>query len=408
MSSDDSFTPRIVITYPYPLGRPSGGARMTFEIARHLGRAGARVTLVPVSATVDGSVPRRAIEPDKQGRELDEVLGRDGVDVVRVDPHVLHRTLDGLGVRRAVRNILDREHVDFVLSYFCEAAFLPELLRSRGVHFGFISAWQTYIGALNLESRWLPRSVSRKLRSRFLGSPHRAAEVLFASSGSTKGELVSELGVDPSRVDICYLGVDPVFLDVPRAKPDAITRLLFFGRIVPTKGVMDAIRALGKLAAQGHRDFTFRLRGMGEHEWARRAAAEAGIADHVEALGPAKDEELRRELEEAHLVIMPSRHEAFGLAFAEAQAAGLPVVAYRAGSIPEVVEDGVSGWLAPLGDVDGLAACIAGALEDPERTYAAGVAGRERAGRLFRWERTAETILGGVRRVMNGSEGRVS
>ena len=58
----------------------------------------------------------------------------------------------------------------------------------------------------------------------------------------------------------------------------------------------------------------------------------------------------------------------YGLANAEAQAAGTPVVAYDVAAVPEVVEKGVSGWLAPLGSIDGLAAAIAEAMDDPART----------------------------------------
>ena len=67
------------------------------------------------------------------------------------------------------------------------------------------------------------------------------------------------------------------------------------------------------------------------------------------------DEGLRRELKDAHLAIMPSHAEAFGLSIAEVQAAGIPIVAYEAGSVSEVVENGVTGWLAPFRQVDRLA-----------------------------------------------------
>ena len=387
---------RIVITYPFPLGRASGGARMTREIARHLGRAGARVTVLPVSAEFDNKFPRRPADEGALDAEIDAELARDNVTVERIRPHPVHRFLDALNVRRAVQRILDREHVDVVLSYFIEAALLPPLLRKRGVKFGFISTWQSYAKALTYTMTWLPGFVSRRVRNRLLGVPHRAAEILFATSNFTRDELIHELGVDGSRIELCYLGVDPRFLEIPRAKPTEITRLLFFGRIIPTKGVHDTIEALGQLARKGCDRFTLRLRGQGEHDWAKEKAREHGIADKVEVCGPADDAELRRELEDAHLAIMPSHFEAFGLAFAEAQAAGLPVVAYRAGSVPEIVEHGVTGWLAPLGDIDRLGEYIEQALRDPKATHAAGQAARDRVRRRFTWENTANTILRGV------------
>ena len=112
--------------------------------------------------------------------------------------------------------------------------------------------------------------------------------------------------------------------------------------------------------------------------------------------GPLDDAALRRELQWAQLAVLPSHFEAFGLAFAEAQAAALPVVAYRAGSVPEVVEDGVTGWLGPTRDVEQLSANLNRALLDPAEARTRGLRGRERARSLFTWERTAETILGSL------------
>ncbi len=136
--------------------------------------------------------------------------------------------------------------------------------------------------------------------------------------------------------------------------------------------------------------------GEGRAEWARQAASENGIADKVTVCDAVDDQALRREFEQAHLAIMPSYNEAFGLAFAEAQAAGVPVVAYEAGSVPEVIEHNVTGWLAPLRQVEQLTDCIEKAIQDPETTYRAGLAGRERVKRMFTWEKTAQTILAGI------------
>jgi glycosyltransferase involved in cell wall biosynthesis len=388
---------RILITYPFPLERASGGARMTREIARHLARAGARVTVLPVAGRGEASrLDPAAIAAEEAA--LDADLAADGVEVERVRPHSLHWFLDGRAVRRAVARILDRETVDVVLSYFIEAAFLPALLERRGVRLGFISTWQSYAKALTFTAAWMPRPLFARVRDRLLGAPHRRAEVLYATSRFTRDELVEVLGVDPQRIQLCPLGVEARFLEIPRERPDAITRLLFFGRVIPSKGVGDAIEALGRLGHDGNARVTLRLRGQGDLDWARAVAREHGVEERVEVLGPADDAELRDELREAHLAVMPSHYEAFGLAFAEAQAAGLPVVAYRAGSVPEVVEDGVTGWLAPLHDVDALTACLRRALDDPAATHAAGLAGRERVQRLFTWEETARTILRGLER----------
>jgi glycosyltransferase involved in cell wall biosynthesis len=68
----------------------------------------------------------------------------------------------------------------------------------------------------------------------------------------------------------------------------------------------------------------------------------------------------------------------------------IPVVASDAGGLPEVVENGVTGLVVPRGDVDALSEAIALLLNDPERRRRMGRAGRERALRLFDWDRTAQ------------------
>ncbi len=81
----------------------------------------------------------------------------------------------------------------------------------------------------------------------------------------------------------------------------------------------------------------------------------------------------------AHLLLLPSDSESFGLAALEAMACGVPVVGTAAGGLPEVVEDGKNGILRPVGDVSGMAADALGLLRDEERWRAFSRAARQRA-----------------------------
>jgi len=125
-------------------------------------------------------------------------------------------------------------------------------------------------------------------------------------------------------------------------------------------------------------------------------ARQHGIADNVLIQDEIGDDALRRELEKAHVALMPSHSEAFGLSIAEAQAAGLPLIGYEVGSVPEVVEKGRTAWLAPFREMDALAGLIREAMADPEQTYRMGMAGRERIAANFTWDRTARAILDGA------------
>ncbi len=388
----------IVITFGWALGTPGGVARHIQELAAALAGEGVRVVLVCVSAANYASFPRPVIDDALLGFDHEERLAPLGVEVVRVAPHPLHWMLDGKPLRRALERILVGRRVDAVLSFFNEAAWLPSFLRERGITFGFIATWLSYRMALApaRQGKGLRGLLMRRANRRFIVEPYREAEVLFANSEFTKSELIEVVGCAPERIHVTYLGVRPDFARLPRAPREAVRRLLFFGRLVPEKGIADALEALGRLAAEGRRDWTFRIFGSGAAERVRELAREHGIEALVEVAPHLDDAGLFRELEAADLAVLPSHSESFGLAIAEAQAAGLAVVAYDAGSVPEVVEAGRTAWLAPKCDIGRLTDDLRAALSDPAETYARGLAGRERMARLFTWSQTARRVLDGL------------
>jgi len=396
-------SPRILITHGWALGTPSGVARHVQELARHLAREGAEVTVLCVSTASYTGFPRPRLPEALEGRAIEAELAELGVRVERVAPHPLHWTLDGRPVRRAVERLLQERSIQHVLGFFNEAAHLPRLLRARGVHFGYIATWLSYRMALSRErtGRGLRGALLREANRRFVVEPYREAEVLFANSEFTRRELVEVLGCDPARIRVTHLGVRDFFHGVERPHATRVQRVLFFGRLVREKGIGDALDAAGRALRMGH-DFSLRVLGAGDVGHVRRLAERNGIGQRVEIPPHQGDARLRAELEQAQVALLPSHSESFGLAIAEAQAAGLPVVAYAAGSVPEVVEDGRTAWLAPLHDVEGLASRLAEALGNPEACYQRGIAGRERVARLFRWERTARRVVEGL----EGLEGR--
>jgi glycosyltransferase involved in cell wall biosynthesis len=394
--------PGVLLTHGWGLGTPSGVARHVQELARHLALEGARVTVLCVSTAGYSRFPRPALPEALHGREIEAELAELGVRVVRVDPHPLHWTLDGRAVRRTVEGLLDEGgdggRIDAMLGFFNEAAYLPELAAERGVHFGYLATWLSYRMALSRErtGRGLGGALMRAANRRFVVEPYRQAEVLFANSEFTRGELVDVLGCRPERIRVTYLGVRDMFHTIPRVHARRVERVLFFGRLAREKGIGDALAALGQVARAGG-GFELRVLGSGNLERVRELAREHGIEGRVAFLPHQDDEGLCEELAHAQLALLPSHSESFGLSIAEAQAAGLAVVAYAAGSVPEVVADGQSAWLAPLHDVDGLARAVESAIADPEECHRRGLAGRERVARLFRWEQTAQRVLAGLR-----------
>lgn len=382
----------VALTFPHSLAAPGGGTQDCTELARHLARAGAKVTLLAVKSLGPSRWPRPRLGAEHDGSAQAEALRAEGVDVRLVDPHPLHYLLEGRAVRREVERLLAEGPLDAVLGYWNETAALPGLLaRNRIVH------------ALNAAASYGPMfegsgaAWHRRLRTaRFIGRPLRAADLVFARSEFTKGELVRHFGLDPAKITVAYLGIDPVFTALERAPGDPrepLTRLFFFGNLVREKGLYDALDALAPLR---QRPWTFRIAGWGDQQAVRSHAGALGIADRIELLGRLDRPALLTELAHAQLALLPSHTESFGLANAEAQAAGLPVVAYAVAAVPEVILDGETGWLAPLHSIEGLTAALAQALDDPEEAARRGAAGRRRIEVTFTYEETARVTLEGL------------
>ena len=177
---------------------------------------------------------------------------------------------------------------------------------------------------------------------------------------------------------------EPWGVNPPDPVPVEACVLLAIGRLVPQKGIDVALRALPDvpgawLVVLGEGPERARLEAL---------AAELGVADRVWLPGRVPD--VAAWLRRASLLVHPARWEGFGLALLEAMLAGLPVVAARISSVPEVVVDGETGLLVPPENPAALAAAIRRVLREPA---AYGEAGLARARAEFSVERMARRTL---------------
>jgi glycosyltransferase involved in cell wall biosynthesis len=106
-------------------------------------------------------------------------------------------------------------------------------------------------------------------------------------------------------------------------------------------------------------------------------------------------------LADADLFVQASRHEAYGMAVAEAMAAGLPVIAFRVDNLPYLVRDGVDGMLLPYGDVLALAAAIKRLAEAAEHRGELGRSARSRAMTFPTWADSADRFYGVIKRALS-------
>ena len=118
-----------------------------------------------------------------------------------------------------------------------------------------------------------------------------------------------------------------------------------------------------------------------------------GLGCRIHLVGRVADDEMHAWYAAATLFVHPTLYEGSSLVTLEAMAHRRPVVATAAGGIPDKVEPGVTGWLAPPGDAPALAAALRSALANPRRLTAMGRAGRAVVEREFSWTAVTDRLL---------------
>src|SRR2546426_1203378 len=157
--------------------------------------------------------------------------------------------------------------------------------------------------------------------------------------------------------------------------PDKAPLVGIVGRLVPIKAhdmFLAAAAALGKADPKVH----FAIIGDGELAAQLRDLARAwGLPDRIHFAGWRAD--LADVYADLDIVVCCSRNEGTPVSVIEACAAGVPVVGTKVGGMPDIITDGVNGFLVQTGDVEALAAAIARLIADPSRRNSMGAAGRD-------------------------------
>lgn len=205
--------------------------------------------------------------------------------------------------------------------------------------------------------------------SRFL------AGELTAAFGPPKREvLVSDMGVDTER----FVPGDKSRLKASLGMSDAVPHLVYVGSFTEHKGVEDLADALALLADRG---VAFRATLVGDGPLKDDIEERLHhLGDRVRLAPSSPHTKLPGLLAAADLFVLPSRREGVGLLVClEALSCGVPVVATRAGGLPELVKDGMNGALVDPADPIALAATIEALCADPMRLAALGSKARESA-----------------------------
>lgn len=208
------------------------------------------------------------------------------------------------------------------------------------------------------------------------------ADLVMVTSRYCAAVAAREYGVPPHRLAVVPEPIDlstwdDEFRRAPR-RPRTQAVVLTVARMYPRKRIEDLLRAAALLKG-AVATVQVRVVGSGpEHASAQRLHAELGLGDTAVLLGDVSREQLAAEYVGADVFCLPSVQEGFGIAFLEAMAAGLPVVACRVAAVPEVVLDGVTGVLVPPRDPPALARALEELIRHPARARSLGDEGRRR------------------------------
>jgi colanic acid/amylovoran biosynthesis glycosyltransferase len=210
----------------------------------------------------------------------------------------------------------------------------------------------------------------------------RLADSVIVLSEAMRERLLS-LGCPPALLHVHPLGVDTSrFAFRKRNSPGEVVRILTVGRLVEKKGIEFALRAVAQVVPD-YTKLRYDIIGDGPLRDSLERLSRALQLEHVvRFLGPVEEAGVAEAMDRADLFVLPSITAADGdeegtpTVLIEASSCGLPIVSTRHAGIPEVVVDGISGFLVPERDVPALAERIRLLLERPERWAALGRAGR--------------------------------
>jgi|Deesub1362A_J573_1020465.scaffolds.fasta_scaffold00550_20 glycosyltransferase involved in cell wall biosynthesis len=230
---------------------------------------------------------------------------------------------------------------------------------------------------------WLYRSLMHRIARWSL----KRADLLRAISSTTRQQLERWVGDKRGRVVQfpTYTDIEK-FLEASKGIKENKIYILYVGVLTPLKGIHLLIRAFVQIASKLP-DVSLKIIGRAENpayaKALRELVAQNGLVERVSFLEEMPQEELVRHMCSCCVLVLPSVSEGLGRVLIEAMACGKPVIASRVGGIPEVVQDGVTGFLITPGDVNTLAEKLLWLLTHPREARVMGERGREFAKNFF-------------------------
>lgn len=209
-------------------------------------------------------------------------------------------------------------------------------------------------------------ALSRRIRRMFVG----AARIVVLGETWRKFVVSRAPEVADRVVIVPNAAAQP---SMPRVGGGEAAHILFLGRINDMKGAPQLGEALSRM--KNLPNWRATLAGDGHVEAARAKTAEYGLADRVDLPGWVGPDRVAELIASADILVLPSFIENLPLSIIEAMASGVAVVATPVGAVPDIVRDGETGLLVPVGDVDALEAALTRLFKDPALRQRLGAAG---------------------------------
>ncbi|MGJ8666532.1 MAG: glycosyltransferase [Patiriisocius sp.] len=203
------------------------------------------------------------------------------------------------------------------------------------------------------------------------------AEFITVNSRYLANNLIN-IGCEKKKIHIIPIGVDTKLFKFKNRIVSNEIELVSVGRLVELKGHIYALEAVKILVDNGYQ-VNYTIVGEGDFESQLKLKIESlSLTKNVSVVGKKNQDEIIQIFHNSDIFVFPSitdssgRAEAFGLASIEAQATGLPVIAFNSGGIMDTIADNKSGFLVPEKDIVKLASALEILINDPDKRYLMG------------------------------------
>lgn len=302
---------------------------------------------------------------------------------------------------RALEYLAKVEQFDIIHGNAEEAFFADTICRQNKSSFVFTSHTPHIPQTGMMRGMLNPIQFLKSVNSHLLRSTASRAQRIITFSQFSRGLVIRGLGRSAeNKVVVIPPGIDDSWF---KARHQIVNNLdlIFWGRVEEEKGLTELFQAVKNLS---HKFPSVRLAVLGEGnqlENYKRRVAEMGLSDRMSFPGWQCSGLIQQAASVSIAAVFPSRVESFGLSVAEAQTMGIPIVAARAGAIPETVEDGKTGTLVPPRDAEALTQALEALFTNPNHFEERALRGQAAAHDRFSWSRAAERTLELYQQVLN-------